>query len=141
MLFGYPIVLVHDQAHVGGQRLDGSGETIVDFLLKNASTDSLAIVEIKKPDTPLMGREFRPGRYRPSAAINEAVIQVVDQRYELLVNYESRAKEAGTAHAVDCLVVAGRTPANAERLASFEMYRGCVLQQEVHNRFTRRGRF
>ena len=23
MLFGYPIVLVHDQAHVGGQRLDG----------------------------------------------------------------------------------------------------------------------
>ena len=31
MLFGYPIVIVSDQAHVGGTRLDGSGETIVDF--------------------------------------------------------------------------------------------------------------
>ena len=79
-----------------------------------------------------MGREFRPGRYRPSAAINEAVIQVVDQRYELLVNYESRAKEAGTAHAVDCLVVAGRTPANAERLASFEMYRTSLKDVRIY---------
>lgn len=132
MLFGYPIVLVHSQAHVGGQRLGGSGGTIVDFLLKNASTDSLAIVEIKKPDTPLMGREFRPGRYRPSAEINEAVIQVMDQRYELLVNYKSRAKEAGTAHAVDCLVVAGRTPTNAERLASFEMYRTSLRDVRIY---------
>jgi hypothetical protein len=34
-----------------------------------------------------------------------------------------RSKQAGTAHAVDCLVVARRTPTDAERLASFEMYR------------------
>ena len=41
----------------------------------------------------------------------------------LLVNYNNLAKEAGTAHAVDCVVVAGRKPIDAERLASFEMYR------------------
>jgi hypothetical protein len=62
MLFGCPIVLVRDRAHVGGQGLDGSGGTIVDFLLKNASTNSLAIVEIKTPDTPLVGGEYRAGR-------------------------------------------------------------------------------
>jgi hypothetical protein len=92
MLFGYPIVLVRDQAHVGGKTLDGSGGTIVDFLIKNESTSSLASVEIKTPDTALLGSEFRRGRFKPSAELNAAVIQVVDQRYELLVNYKDRAK-------------------------------------------------
>lgn len=132
MLFGYPIVLVRQQAHVGGQTLDGSGDTIVDFLLRNESTSSLAIVEIKTPDTTLVGGEFRAGRYRPSADLNEAVIQIVDQRYELLVNYKDRAKEAGTAHSVDCVVVAGRKPTDAERLASFEIYRTSLKDVRIY---------
>jgi hypothetical protein len=132
MLFGYPIVLVLDQAHVGGQTLDGKGDTIVDFLLRNESTNSLAIVEIKTPDTALVGGEFRAGRYKPSADLNGAVIQVVDQRYELLINYKDRAKEVGKAHAVDCVVVAGRKPADAERLASFEMYRSSLKDVRIY---------
>jgi hypothetical protein len=58
------------------------------------------------------------------------VIQVIDQRYELLVNYMSRAREAGTAYSVDCLVVAGRKPDDPDRLASFEMYRTSL--RDVH---------
>jgi hypothetical protein len=122
MLFGYPIVLVREQAHVGGQTLDGSGDTIVDFLLRNKSTSSLAIVEVKKPNTALMGRAYKAGRYVPSADLNGAIIQIVDQRYELLINDKDRAKEQGTVHSVDCVVVAGRKP-DCEQLASFEMYR------------------
>ncbi len=132
MLFGYPIVLVREHAHVGGQTLDGSGETIVDFLVRNESTSSLAIVEIKTPDTALLGGEFRAGRFKPSAELNGAVIQIVDQRYELLINYHNRAKEAGSARAVDCVVVAGRKPNDAERLASFEMYRTSLRDVRVY---------
>jgi hypothetical protein len=123
MLFGYPIVVVRDQAHLGGVRLDGSGETIVDFLVTNESTQGVALVEIKRPDTPLTGGEFRAGRSKPSADLNSAVIQVIDQRYELLVNYKDRAQHVGKVHAVDCVVVAGRTPVDPAHLASFEMYR------------------
>jgi Domain of unknown function (DUF4263) len=132
MLFGYPIVLVRQHAHVGGQTLDGSGETIVDFLVANESTSGLAIVEIKTPDTPLIGGEFRSGRFKPSAELNGAVIQIVDQRYELLTNYHNRAKEVGSARAVDCVVVAGRKPSDAERLASFEMYRNSLRDVRVY---------
>ena len=125
MLFGYPIVVVRDQAHLGGAGLDGSGDTITDFLVKNQSTESLALVEIKKPDTPLTGRKSRTGRSRPSGDLSEAVVQVIDQRYELLTNYNCRVgvREAGKVHAVDCIVVAGRTPVDPNQLASFEMYR------------------
>ena len=56
----------------------------------------------------------------------------MDQRYELLVNYNNLAKEAGTAHAVDCVVVAGRKPIDAERLASFEMYRTSLKDVRIY---------
>jgi hypothetical protein len=123
MLFGYPIVVVGYQAHLGGAGLDGSGDTIVDFLVANESTKGLALIEIKRPDAPLLGGEFRAGRFKPSSELNGAVIQVIDQRYELLVNYKDRARTAGNVRAVDCVVVAGRTPADPAQLASFEMYR------------------
>jgi len=50
----------------------------------------------------------------------------------LLVNYNNLAKEAGTAHAVDCVVVAGRKPIDAERLASFEMYRTSLKDVRIY---------
>lgn len=131
MLFGYPIVVIIDQAHIGGMSLGGSGETIVDFLAANESTRSLALVEIKRPDTPLTGGEFREGRFKPSNDLNSAVIQAIDQRYELLVNYKDRARDAGTVHAVDCVIVAGRTPSDPAKLASFEMYRTSLRDVRV----------
>lgn len=130
-LFGYPVVVIRDQAHLGGTALDGSGETIVDFLVRNQSTQSLALVEIKKPDTPLVGRQFRAGRCGPSSDLNAAVIQIIDQRYELLVNYKDRARDFGAVHAVDCVVVAGRTPPDCAQSASFEMYRASLRDVRV----------
>jgi hypothetical protein len=131
MLFGNPIVVVTDQAHVGGTTLDGSGETIVDFLVANSCTRSLALMEIKRPDTPLTGGKFREGRFKPSPDINGTVIQIIDQRYELLVNYNARTRQHGTAHAVDCVVVAGRTPPTNDALASFEMYRSSLRDVRI----------
>lgn len=132
MLFGYPIAIVMEHAHVGGQTLDGSGDTIVDFLVKNESTSSLAIVEIKTPDTPLGGGEFRAGRYKPSADLNGAIIQILDQRYELLVNYKGRSSNVGTAHSVDCVVVVGRKPTDPDRLSSFKMYRASLKDVRIY---------
>ena len=48
---GHPLMLVQSQASVGGRNLAGIGGKITDFLTKNASTDNLAIFEIKRPDT------------------------------------------------------------------------------------------
>jgi hypothetical protein len=132
MLFGQPVVLLLERAHVGGQRLEGRGETIADFLLRNPSTNSLALVEIKTPATVLLGREYRSGRFQPSADLNGAIIQVLDQRYELLINYLHRARDAGTVYAVDCVVVAGCSPTDPDQIASFEMYRSSLKDVRVY---------
>ena len=88
-------------------------------------------MEIKRPDTPLIGSEFRAARFRPSGDLNSAVIQVIDQRYELLVNYKNRSQAAGKVHAIECVVVAGRTPVDPAALASFEMFRTSLKDVRV----------
>jgi hypothetical protein len=84
MLFGQPIVLLQSGASVGGLRFTGYGNKIADFLTENALTHNAALVEIKRPKTPLLGRQYREGVYPPSRELMAAVTQVLDQRHKLV---------------------------------------------------------
>ncbi len=70
LLFGYPIVLVLSQAHVGGTTLSGRGGKIADFMVKNEATSNVALVEIKTPHTPLLANEFRGGAHQYLARLS-----------------------------------------------------------------------
>lgn len=127
MLFGQPIVLLQSGASVGGQAITGAGTKIVDFLTKNTVTHNAAIVEIKRPNTPLFSREYRGGVYPPSWDLIGAVTQVLDQRLKLVTGimatlYNNRDLELAVA-AVECVVVAGLTPTEKDRISSLELVR------------------
>jgi hypothetical protein len=80
LIFGFPVVLVQGQAHVGGKRLDGGGENIADFLFKNQLTNAAAIIEIKTPKMPLLNATpYGSSVYGPSGKLTEAVVQALDQ--------------------------------------------------------------
>lgn len=128
MLFGQPVVLLQTSASVGGQRLTGHGTKIADFLTKNALTHNAALVEIKRPKSPLLNKkEYRGGVYGPSRELMGAVTQVLDQRYKLLTGimgtkWNNRSMELEVP-AVECVVVAGVMPKGEEEIASFELIR------------------
>jgi hypothetical protein len=127
MLFGQPIVLLQSSASVGGATLAGSGMKIADFVLQNSLTHNAAIVELKRPSTKLTGAEYRQGLFGPSSELMGAVVQVLDQRAKLvtsipLINHFNGSSGL-EAFSIDCVIIAGRTPA-AERIASFELMRG-----------------
>jgi hypothetical protein len=141
MVFGYPIVTELREAGVGVPRLDRRGAKIADFLMKNPTTSNAALVELKTPQQALVAT--RPYRGRPSAnpvfaphpEISEAVAQVLDQRYRLqkdiathLSNNEGLVLK--TYH-VDCVVVAGITPDDQERLQAFEIYRNSLKDVRI----------
>ncbi len=52
LAFGYPVIKIQDQAHVGGQKLSGSGETITDFLVKNGMSNKPRSSRSKHPVRP-----------------------------------------------------------------------------------------
>jgi hypothetical protein len=66
LAFEYPVIKIQDQAHVGGQKLSGSGETITDFLVKNGISNNAPLFEINAPGTPLLNKTAHRGQlYTP----------------------------------------------------------------------------
>ncbi|MES9518597.1 Shedu immune nuclease family protein [Rhodococcus qingshengii] len=128
-IFGAPMVIAQSGATVGGGRFDGSGDKIADYLVKNTLTNNVALVEIKKPTTPLLGKEYRSGIYGASTELDGAITQVLDQAYQLMTNFATMKNNTRSydleAYAISCFVIAGRSPAvqDPDRQKSFELYR------------------
>lgn len=134
--FPYPVLVIRGQAHVGGTTIDGSGESIVDFLLRQRLTGGLAIIEIKTGRTHLLQREpFRGNLHAAHVDLCSAISQALDQRSELTVNFHSRAGNRGmegthVGH-VQCLVIAGRDPDTADKRRSLDLFRNATKDVAV----------
>jgi hypothetical protein len=126
LLFGHPVVLVGEQAAIGGTAYDGKGERRVDFLLKTEATHTAAIVELKRADTRLV----RDTAYASVPAIHsdlqEGIMQILDQQVCFLTHLH--AKRGATAEAIEgwhvsCVVIAGLRPEDPLKAKAFELYR------------------
>ncbi|HYG27697.1 MAG TPA: Shedu immune nuclease family protein [Caulobacteraceae bacterium] len=128
LAFGLPLVAMDQQVSVGGRAFSGKGEKIADFLHKNELTDNLALLEIKTPETALLGSEYRGGVYRPSADLVGSVTQILDQRYHLMTELAVKKMKSHRfdiqGYAIKCVVIAGRAPVDdPAQTRSFELFR------------------
>lgn len=123
------VLLLEQKCYVGGKRLDNKGGNIVDYVYVNKHLN-VTLVELKTPATKLVGAEYRQNAHSMSEELTGAVVQVLNYRHELMVNYHSFAHTtAGDTFQVfnpQCLVVAGSLEAadlsEVER-RSFELFR------------------
>jgi hypothetical protein len=135
-LFSMPVVFIKDKAYVGGMKVDRQNAKFVDYLYTNDSSNDALLVEIKTPETKLLGKKYR-GIHTPSSEITGSVVQVLDYRRELSRNIRSITE--GTDHKIDvfnprCIVIAGNasTELNSElKRKSFELFRTNFKDVEV----------
>ena len=78
-MFSWPCTVVKDQAYVGGKNVSNTRGKIVDFLVKNRITENAVLIEIKTPQTPLLGREYRQGVINISEDLSGAILQVLKE--------------------------------------------------------------
>lgn len=128
LAFGYPVITVRGQASVGGRRLDGKGDSIADFLVRNSMTNNCAIVEIKTPKAKLLNaRPTRTGVYTPAGDLVGAVNQALDQRYKFDREIAQIKENSGdydlASYSVHCCLLIGMMPSGDEQQKSFELYR------------------
>ena len=129
LAFGYPILKIGGGVTVGGRRIDGGGDKITDFLVKNSMTNNSAVVEIKKPSTRLLNKsEYRPGIVGPSSDLTNAINQVLDQKRQLeneihQLRSKSRVYDFES-YAIHCCLIVGRMPSGYHQKRCFEMFRG-----------------
>jgi hypothetical protein len=79
LAFGLPIVAFGGQVRT----FAGVGDKVADFLHRNGLTDNLTLLEIKTPDTRVLGSVYRGGVHAPSIDLVGTVNQVLDQRYQI----------------------------------------------------------
>jgi len=129
---GGKVVLLHAQAHVGTDGLDGKGDRITDFLLNHADTRNVFFVEIKTPQTALLGNKYR-STFPLSSELSGAISQVLLQRNDLMTNYFMKSKKSEVDFSVAaprCIIIAGRIDkelgTDKAKHAAFEMQRQAV---------------
>lgn len=136
-IFAFPITFVGDKAYLGGKEIDNRGGNIVDFIVANRLSKNAVLVEIKTPQTPLLGGEYRPGVYSPSPKLSGAVAQVQNYRQSLIEHYPEIAgkySEAFDTFYPSCAVIAGDSDAELtsdEKRQSFEQFRNGLRDVSV----------
>jgi hypothetical protein len=137
LVFGFPIVLVAEQANVGGMSLDGDGTRYADFLLKNEVTHSAALVELKRPSTILVTDGEYAGVRNIAGDLTRAVMQVLDQRFRLLTNLPATLMNSSGKRFegwfVSCVVIAGRRPSTDAEAKAFDIYRNSLKDVTILN--------
>ena len=136
MTFGYPVILVQEQASVGGHKLSGSGEKITDFLMKNALTNNVGIIEIKKPGSPLLyTADYRDEVYPASRELSGAINQVIDQKHNLVSRFAQKKEDSGiddiASYAIHSCLIIGKIPEDERERRSFEYIRGNSKDVEI----------
>ena len=108
-VFASPVVLLKDNAYVGGKTIENRGGNLVDFLFKNHFTENVLIVEIKTPVSPLLSsKEYRQGTYRFSDDLGGGISQTLKYKHELQANCRSLQEGTQfTAFDPKCLILSG----------------------------------
>jgi hypothetical protein len=129
LAFGYPIIKIQEQAHVGGRKISGSGDKITDFLVKNGISNNAALFEIKTPAADLLQKKpYRDGVFTPSSELTGAINQMLDQKNkfqrEIAVIKDNSRNYNLESYAVHGVLVIGITPTEIDMQKSFELFRG-----------------
>ena len=129
-VFAYPVVVIGTKAYVGGKLVDRTGGKETDFLLATESTDAVILVEIKTPQTELLGPEYRGNVFPLSRELSGAIAQVLCYRQTLTRKFDSvvdtESPRRLTLGEPRCIVIAGLS----SKLSTQVMRENFELQRE-----------
>lgn len=128
-IFASPVVILGQKVYVGGKSLENQGGKVADFIYQKTLTGNVVLIEIKTPQTTLVGHKYRNGVYSIDQSLTGTINQVLFYKDEFLKNFFSLwARDGRTDSVVNpkCVVIAGSLQndlSNAEKMASFEAFR------------------
>jgi Domain of unknown function (DUF4263) len=128
-VFAYPVVVIGTKAYVGGKLLSNKGGKEVDILASTESTDAAILIEIKTPQTKLLGSVYRGGVFPWSRDLSGAISQALRYRQSFVRQFDSLVANSSprlTLGEPRCIVIAGRS----SELLSQDMKESFELQRE-----------
>jgi hypothetical protein len=136
-IFHFPFYYLNGETYLGGkntQGRSGAGGVATDFLLRNGSNDSFAIIEIKAPTKKLIGSEYRGDRegaqnlcHSMSPELSGAIVQTANQvrvgERDFRTMLGEDYPELNQTDATGVLLIGDKTSLDLEQLRSFNLFR------------------
>ncbi|HAS6833486.1 TPA: DUF4263 domain-containing protein [Vibrio parahaemolyticus] len=93
-ILSIPTYKLKGSAYTGGKSVDNTGGNLVDFFFKSAQTENPVLIEIKTPQTKIIGEAYRQ-TFSMSSEVSGAIGQILNYSNELTKNamtmlYQSR---------------------------------------------------
>ncbi len=134
--FASPLVILEDQAYLGGKAIDDMGGKVIDFVYRNKLTNNVVLVEIKTPVTNLVASQYRQGVYPIHKELSGAVNQLLAYRDSIQKEFYSLVRNSDTHFSVfnpRCALVVGDTGSldDEDKRAAFELFRAELKNVEV----------
>lgn len=129
-IFAHPVVIIRSKAYVGGKQISNQGGGVVDFLATVESTDAVVLLEIKTPQTRLLGGQYRDDIFPLSGELTGAIAQALKYRQSLTRQFDNLTTNQSkrlTLGEPRCVVVAGRAD---NELVTSAMRESFELQRE-----------
>ncbi len=135
-IFSCPFILIRKKFYCGGKEDDDKGGVKGDLLYKNDLTGNLAFVEIKTPQSNIIGDKYRGDEdgkenivYSMHKEITGGVNQLLNQRKVYLGTHgDNNGKLLDNPK---CVLIIGKMPINNEEKKSFELYRNSLRDVEI----------
>jgi Domain of unknown function (DUF4263) len=82
-----PFILFKEKAYVGGKDISNGNGSLLDFIYKNNLFDNIALLEIKTPQTPIIGKEYRNNVFSISAELTGSINQLLNYKDKIQKEY------------------------------------------------------
>lgn len=137
-IFSCPFILIGKKFYCGGKEDDNKGGVEGDLLYKNNLTGNLAFIEIKTPETKIVGSQYRGNKdgkenviYSMSDDLTGGINQTLNQRKNYLNTHGDN--NGKFLHNARCILVIGQVGnfENEDMKKSFELYRSSTKDVEI----------
>ena len=137
-IFSCPFILIGKKFYCGGKEDDDKGGVKGDLLYKNDLTGNLAFVEIKTPETEIIGKQYRGDEdgkdnviYSMGNELTGGVNQILNQRKIYLNTHGDN--NGKFLHNAKCILIIGKISnfKNDDEKKSFELFRSSTKEVEI----------
>ena len=134
-LISVPITIFSKKAYYGGKNIHNRDGNLGDFLYKNQLTGNVVIVEIKTPNTKIMGSKYRNNIYSVTEELTGSINQLLKSKDQLLKEYfvlNGSSDEKFNIFEPKCVLIVGRfDKINADQITSFELFRNTIKNVQI----------
>ena len=146
-IFAFPVIYLNGETYLGGKNSkgrQGSGGSATDFLCKNGSNGSFAVVEIKTPGCNMVGKKYRGEEdsdkknvvYRIHGDLTGGVVQLENQIHIAIEYFKTTIGEdysdLNHLNPVGVLIAGNYSALDSVKQKSFDLFRKSLGKNQIY---------